>query len=176
MQNWHDGDMLVEKIEADFFGTNCWVLATSRNSECVIVDPGIVVPSIKSRVDDYVKKQNLKPIAVILTHGHLDHTFSVTPIADGYDIPVLIHKSDAPVLSNLWHLMMRGGPIDSMLQQLGNPDFVAPAKVTELEDSFDFDIAGMKFHAQVAPGHTRGSTLFTVDESFLLSGDVLFAG
>lgn len=168
--------MLIEQIEADFFGTNCWVFSTSRNSECFIVDPGIVLPNMKSRVDEYLRKHNLKPVAVVVTHGHLDHSFSVTPVADGYGIPALIHAKDAPALGNPFHLMMRGGPMESMLAQFGNPTFSEPAKIETLTDRMELNLAGMKLVAEVAPGHTVGSTIFTVDDTYLISGDVLFAG
>ena len=168
--------MLIEQIEADFFGTNCWILAPNRNSECVIVDPGIVLPSMRSRIDEYTRKNNLKPVAVFVTHGHLDHSFSVTPVADGYQIPALIHKNDAPALGNIWHLMQKGGPMETMLSQFGNPTIVRAAEVRELDDVENLEFAGMNFQIQVAPGHTKGSTIFTVDNAYLISGDVLFAG
>src|SRR4029450_1830105 len=46
-----------------------------------------------------------KPVAVVLTHGHLDHTFSVLPVCDGYDIPAYLHPSDFGMLSDpgRWH-------------------------------------------------------------------------
>ena len=131
---------------------------------------------MRNRIDEVIRKHNLKPIAVIVTHGHLDHSFSVTPVADGYDIPALIHKADAPALGNFYHLMQRGGPMETMLAQFGNPTIVKAAHVRELENREELSLAGMNFTIEVAPGHTRGSTLFNVDNTYLISGDVLFAG
>jgi glyoxylase-like metal-dependent hydrolase (beta-lactamase superfamily II) len=38
--------------------------------------------------------------AVVLTHGHLDHTFSVLPVCEGYDIPAYLHPRDFGMLAD----------------------------------------------------------------------------
>ena len=80
------------------FATNCWILASSKGSECVIVDPGM--PDVSHEVSAICHENNLKPVAVLATHGHLDHTFSIKAIADGYAIPTLVHPEDRVLLTN----------------------------------------------------------------------------
>ena len=84
--------MLVAGFAAPMFATNCWILAPNKNSECVIVDPGM--PNVSDLVNQIVSENNLKPVAVLATHGHIDHTYSIKPVCDGYDIPTLIHPED----------------------------------------------------------------------------------
>jgi glyoxylase-like metal-dependent hydrolase (beta-lactamase superfamily II) len=168
--------MLIESVVADYFGTNCWVIATQRNSECIIVDPGIVVPSMAERIKEVTNQYNLKPIAVILTHGHLDHTFSVLPVAKGYGIPTLIHSRDRALIKNPMKALMPGGPAQQIIQSLGITEFVEPESVIELSDRESFDLAGLPIEVRHAPGHTAGSAIFLTNSEYLISGDVLFEG
>ena len=161
---------------ADYFGTNCWIIATSRNSECIIVDPGISAPSIAARVQEVTNKFNLKPVATLLTHGHLDHTFSVLPITDGYDIPAMIHSKDRALLSNPMKALIPGGPAAQIMMQLGVTEFIEPSEVIELQGSELMTIAGLPIEVRHAPGHTAGSAIFIVNSQFLIAGDVLFDG
>ena len=69
--------MFVASVVASAFGTNCWVLATASGQECVVVDPGFgVVPELTAILTEH----RLRPAAIVLTHGHADHTWSVTPV------------------------------------------------------------------------------------------------
>jgi glyoxylase-like metal-dependent hydrolase (beta-lactamase superfamily II) len=88
--------MLVAGFPAQMYATNCWVLATGENAECIVIDPGM--PDVSLELADLLNKHRLKPVATLLTHGHLDHTFSVVPICDGYGIPAYIHSEDRNLL------------------------------------------------------------------------------
>ena len=173
---WHDGAMLIESVVADYFGTNCWVIAPTKNSECFIVDPGIIVPSMASRVQEIIGKFNLKPIAAILTHGHLDHTFSVVPIAYGYGIPAMIHARDRALIANPMKALIPGGPAQQIMEQIGVTKFSEPREVVEFQGSESITIAGLPVEVRHAPGHTAGSAVFIVNSEILVSGDVLFEG
>jgi hydroxyacylglutathione hydrolase len=84
--------MLIRSFPAPMFATNCWVIAPAAGSECIIVDPGM--PDISADIEMIIEESKLKPVAAFITHGHLDHTFSIKPLADGYDIPTYIHSED----------------------------------------------------------------------------------
>ena len=173
---WHDDPMIAESVVADYFATNCWILAPSRNSECIIVDPGISMPSILARVKEITGKYNLKPVAVLLTHGHFDHTFSVLPVADGYDIPAMIHSKDRGLLTNPMKALAPGGPSQQLITQFGSATFAEPKTVVEFQSSEKISLAGLPIEITHAPGHTAGSTFFIVNSELLVSGDVLFEG
>ena len=168
--------MLIERVIAQYFETNCWIVAPGPNSECFIVDPGIATPNLVPHVKEIIAKYNLKPVGVFLTHGHLDHTFSVIPLADGYQIPTLIHKKDRGALLNPFQVIMRGGPSEQILNAFGITKFSEPQIVRELSNVESIDLGGFDIEVRHAPGHTAGSAIFIVNSSYLISGDVLFKG
>jgi glyoxylase-like metal-dependent hydrolase (beta-lactamase superfamily II) len=151
------------------FATNCWIIAPSEGSECIIVDPGM--PDISRDIEMIIEEHKLKPVAALLTHGHLDHTFSITPLADGYDIPAYIHSEDRRFIAD-----PAGIHGEQFIAQLEAMTFVEPKKVNELKNGATLELLGMKITAIHAPGHTRGSLMFTINDEILVSGDVLFAG
>jgi glyoxylase-like metal-dependent hydrolase (beta-lactamase superfamily II) len=106
-----------------------------------------------------LSEHKLKPVAAIITHGHLDHTFSIVPIANGYEIPAYIHSEDRALLL---HPERAHGP--EFLATLSAMDFSEPSDVRELRHGAEVEMLGMKFQAIHAPGHTRGSLMFKVNE------------
>ena len=161
--------MLVRSFPAPMFATNCWVIAPSEGSECIIVDPGM--PDISHEIEMIIEEHKLKPVAALLTHGHLDHTFSITPLADGYDIPAYIHSEDRRFIAD-----PEGIHGEQFITQLQGMNFTEPKKVQELKNSSTLQLLDMNITAIHAPGHTRGSLMFTINDEILISGDVLFAG
>lgn len=169
--------MLVEVVVAPYFETNCWILAVGPHSEAIIIDPGIgAVPSMPERIKAVLANHKLKPIATILTHGHLDHTFSVKPLADGYSIPALIHPQDRILLSQPGRALTPGGESEKLMASFGVSEFKEPESVREVNDGERFSIAGLDLVVRHAPGHTKGSIVIEVNSEVLLAGDVLFAG
>jgi glyoxylase-like metal-dependent hydrolase (beta-lactamase superfamily II) len=151
------------------FATNCWVLAAEKGSECIIVDPGM--PDISAEIEMIIEEEGLKPVAVLLTHGHLDHTFSVIPLADGYGIPAYIHSEDRKALLHPELLLSK-----EFASSLATKEWNEPNEVQELKNNQKFEAVGLDITAIHAPGHTAGSLMFTVNDEVLISGDVLFAG
>lgn len=166
--------MILEVVPAQAFGTNCWILAPSKNSECFIVDPGITPPSIVPALSEVIRKFNLKPIATLITHGHLDHTFSVLPFSQEYGVPTYIQSSDRKLLKNPFLALAAGGVTETIMAQLGVKEFFEPNEVKEFAGGEKFSLAGFEIETIHAPGHTAGSAMFIVDGEYLISGDVLF--
>ena len=172
--------MLVVGFPAAAFGTNCFVLATGPGTECVVVDPGI---DVVKQLDDVLREHRLQPVAVLLTHGHLDHTFSVTPVCGAHGVSAWIHPDDRELLAD----PAKGfGPGTEQLFG-GRLEWTEPDDVELLSDGAVVPLAGLEFSVDHAPGHTRGSVMFRlppgeglvalgVPGRLLLSGDVLFAG
>ena len=161
--------MLIRVHPAPMFATNCWVLAAEKGSECIIVDPGM--PDISAEIEMIIEEEGLKPVAVLLTHGHLDHTFSVIPLADGYGIPAYIHSEDRKALLHPELLLSK-----EFASSLATKEWNEPNEVQELKNNQKFEAVGLDITAIHAPGHTAGSLMFTVNDEVLISGDVLFAG
>ncbi len=161
-------------MPAEAFQTNCWIFAPNRNSECFIVDPGITAPSIVPALTEVFRKFNLKPIATIITHGHLDHTFSVLPFSQEYGVSTYIHKVDRPALKNPFSVLAKDGMTKQIMDSFGVTEFKEPEKIETLHGGERFSLAGFDLTAIHAPGHTAGSTMFLVNDEYLISGDVLF--
>jgi hydroxyacylglutathione hydrolase len=172
--------MLLASFPAGPWQTNCYVLAEQARAECVILDPGY---EAAAGVRDLVEEHRLKPVAMILTHGHLDHLFSVAPLCRNYASSCWIHPNDRALLSDPWRAMGPGSR--ELVEQLtgGTATFVEPDDVHELGDGVTVELAGLNFGILHAPGHTPGSVMFRsaypddeAIESVVFSGDVLFAG
>ena len=170
--------MLVRGFPAQAFDTNCYVVAAGQGEECVVVDPGI---GVEQQLDDLLREHDLKPVAVLLTHGHLDHTFSVTPVSGARGIPAWIHPQDRDQLADPVKYLSAGS------SQLfgGRLEWTEPDDVRLLDPAEPLEIAGLRIGIDWAPGHTPGSVVYRLpgDEAdgeagapLLLSGDVLFAG
>ena len=168
--------MFIRSFVAGPWETNCYVVAPSARSECLIIDPGY---ESASDIRDIVSQFHLKPVAILITHGHLDHMWSVFPVAQGYDIPAFIHPSDRSLLKN--PLAGVSGETISAMRHLAPEGltFAEPSAVIEVSDRQEVAIAGLNMTVHHAPGHTRGSVLFDFDDKDrdqrnIFTGDVLF--
>ena len=168
--------MLIDRVIAPYFETNCWILALGTGQECIIVDPGMAKPNLVKEIEEKITDLNLKPVAVLITHGHLDHTFSVLPLTKQVPMRTFITGADRFLLTDPMGALDRGGVSEQFLKAFGMEKFKEPDEVVELEDFLTFEVAGMQITSIFAPGHTKGSVIFTVDDQQLISGDVLFAG
>src|SRR6478735_5540967 len=170
--------VLVAGFPAGSWGTNCYLLAPGKGEECVIVDPG---QDAARGVEELVRENGLKPVAVVLTHGHIDHMWSVVPVCGAHDVPAYIHPDDRSLLTDPAKAL--SPETVAMLQSMtaGTLDFAEPDDVRELGDDAVLSLAGLELVVQHAPGHTRGSVVFRTpgtgeDPPVMFSGDLLFRG
>jgi hydroxyacylglutathione hydrolase len=169
--------VLVRSVVAAAFDTNCYIVSAGAGQECVLVDPGI---GVLTELDAVLAADDLRPAAVLLTHGHLDHCFSVAPICGARGITAYVHPGDREMLAD----PAKG--LSMSLTQLfgGRLPYSEPESVAALPDGGTITVAGLEITVDHAPGHTGGSVLFrlpgagsTFDaDEVCLSGDVLFAG
>ena len=171
--------MLIAGFPAGPWGTNCYVVATGPGAECVVVDPG---KDAADGVAEVVREHRLKPVAVLVTHGHIDHMWCVAPVAGTYDATAWIHperpapagRPDGRDVPPRRPRMLLGGDYE----------FAEPDDVEELADGA-VPRAGRPraSWSTTRPGHTAGSVTFRTpyadqDEvsEVMFSGDLLFAG
>ncbi|WP_137724467.1 MBL fold metallo-hydrolase [Prescottella subtropica] len=167
--------MLVTGFPAGMFQTNCYILAHDDATECVVVDPG---QDAAEPLAQFLDQQSLTPRAVLLTHGHLDHTWSVAPVCERYGIPAYIHPDDRYMLSDPGRGM---GP--GMKQIVGDTVFREPSEVIDLADGDEITLAGIDFVVDHTPGHTQGSVVLRTEIGtddgplqIAFTGDTLFQG
>ena len=154
-------------------------MAAGPGAECVIIDPGM---DAVAGVTELIMEHRLKSVVVMLTHGHLDHMASVTPLCRSYDSTCWVHPDDRMLLTDPLRAMEDETRL--LVERLtGSAVFTEPDDVQELTDGAEVSVAGFAFHAIHAPGHTPGSTMFQISyqghpdiDSVVFSGDVLFAG
>lgn len=177
--------MLVTGFPAQAFGTNCYVVAPAAGEECLVVDPGI---GVIDQLQQVLTELKLRPAAVLLTHGHFDHVYSLTPVCQANDVPALIHSGDRYRLEDPIKLL------DPSLVAMFERQFGAAATWTEpsdvrpLSDGQRLDIAGLAVDVLHAPGHTEGSAMLALAGApdsmpadaeithTVFTGDVVFAG
>ena len=187
--------MLVAGFPAGAFAANCYIVASAPGAECVIIDPG---QDAEPGINELLAEHRLKPAAVLLTHGHIDHVWSVAPVCGAKGIPAYIHPDDRALLSD----PAKGFPLGTGQQLFGSLEFTEPDDVKELADGMTLRLVGLEITVNHAPGHTEGSVTFrlpldsppaaqgkskiaaaeTADPArqggpgVLFSGDLLFAG
>ncbi len=169
--------MLIAGFPAGPWGTNCYVVAIGAANECVVIDPG---KDATGAVADVVRDHRLKPVSVLLTHGHIDHVWCVVPVAGSYQTPAYLHPADRHLLTD----PTAGISPDSAQLLLGaGYSFAEPDEVRELADGQALSLAGLELVVDHTPGHTAGSVTFRSPydgpedaSEVLFSGDLLFAG
>jgi glyoxylase-like metal-dependent hydrolase (beta-lactamase superfamily II) len=169
--------VLIAAFPAGPWGTNCYVVATAPGTECVVVDPGMEATEGVARV---VEEHRLKPVSVLVTHGHVDHMFCVAPVAGGYDATAWIHPNDRHLLTDPLAGM---APETARMMLGGDYSWEEPDDVRELTDLQELELAGVRFVVDHTPGHTEGSVTFRAPypdlddvSEVMFSGDLLFAG
>jgi len=162
----------VTGFPAGAFAANCYLVAPAPGEECVIIDPG---QDAERGIEELLDRYRLKPIAVLLTHGHVDHMWSVAPVCGAKGIPAYVHPDDRAMLAD------PGKGLDLLAKQqfLGGMTFSEPDDVRALDDGEVITLAGLDLTVGHTPGHTRGSVTFRGaddDLDALFTGDLLFAG
>lgn len=146
--------MKIEALQVGPIGTNCYLLSDETRSVCAVVDPG----GEGGRIARAVDAAGWKPVCILLTHGHTDHTDGLGELLAHFtDLPVYLNPADPVGTSRLFGPLPAG--ID--LRPYGEGDTVAVGDLT--------------VRVLATPGHSKGSvTLWAKDA--LLCGDTLFAG
>ena len=142
---------------------NCYILSDRELApgDCVLVDPG----DDANKISSYLKEQGLKPLAILLTHGHFDHITAVPELLETYkDVKVYACKDEIDMLG------------DAGLNL--SEHFLRPVELTDAEPLSDGErirLLGHDFKVIATPGHTAGSCCYYEEkEKLLYSGDTLF--
>ncbi len=160
--------MLIRTVVAPLLATNCHLVV---DGDLVwVVDPGA---GAADQVDAVVRDGRLAVAGILLTHGHLDHTWDAAELSDRHEVPVHVHADDAYRLADpLGSLGPTGAAIAAMAGQHAGPP--APARLETFLSAVPAPVTVLH-----SPGHTEGSTVYLLDDDagpVALTGDVLFAG
>lgn len=161
--------VIIEQFAAGPWATNCYIVAPAAHSEAVIIDPGFdALAEIQRRLE----KHDLHPVAALLTHGHMDHVWSVVPLCKSHNVPALIHQKDRWMLEDPKLAYPAEGWRQILMMSDNQVDFF-PKDIKYLEKNENLNFGTLNFEAIWAPGHTMGSLVFKADQT-LFSGDTLF--
>src|SRR5262249_38809011 len=138
--------------------TNCYVVAPGPGEQCVVIDPGM---GATGPLEELLAEHRLHPVAVILPHGHVDHTFSVSPVCDARDVPAYIPPADRHQISDPWS----GLGLPTGIPLFGRVTFAEPSDVLALTDGQRLDLAGLEMAVRLTPVHTPGSVVFRLSSA-----------
>jgi hydroxyacylglutathione hydrolase len=156
--------MKIDRLILGAYQTNCYILRTSEAAkDCLIIDTGLEA----GKLVDFLQQHKLNPVAVILTHGHVDHFIGLVALHSQFpDIKIYIHKLDAGMLT---------GEKDN-LSAMAGVSFSPELADFTLEDGNVIELANIKLDILHTPGHSPGGIcLYSKDESVVFVGDTLFA-
>ncbi len=153
-------------IESRLFAENCYIAHLANRDDCLVFDPGLDPGEIL----DYIQQRNLRPAAILNTHGHADHIAGNGMLKERFpDAPLMIGHGDASKLSD---------PMGNLSGQYGLP-FTSPDADRLLREGDRVNLAGMELEVLETPGHSAGHIVFVWKEPspwVVFGGDVLFAG
>lgn len=147
--------MEIQALQVGSIPTNCYLVFDPGRTDALVIDPGDNPERI------FAALNGRTPAAVLLTHGHFDHTGALSAFAG---VPIYIHEADAPMLSDP-HLSVGDGNGDLRPR---------PAATHLLADGEQLHLAGLDIAVLHTPGHTPGGVTYQIGDA-LFTGDTLFA-
>lgn len=153
--------MILEVIEANVMGVNTYIVGDEETKEVALIDPTGNFDKIKG----FVEKMELRPICIILTHGHGDHIGAVIPAREHYGCPVIAHEDEKEMLGNA---QLNLSPFLGM----GPIEFEADRYVQQGDE---IEIGSLRLKVLHTPGHSKGGICLYA-EDVMFTGDTLFAG
>jgi hydroxyacylglutathione hydrolase len=143
--------MLIHTLRVGPIDTNCYLIEAEASHECLVVDPGDEAEAIIKLIAD----KNLKPTAIVITHGHFDHVGANKKLKEKYNLPIMMNKAD--------------------LAGLKLTDSPEPDK--DLVEGEEIRVGKISFKVRQTPGHTPGGvSLYSQAEKVIFTGDTLFRG
>lgn len=158
-------------IHIEYFTVNAFMercsIVWDEEGNCAFVDPGCGNEQEIAEVTSFVKQRGLKPVCIMLTHGHFDHVLGVAELAAAYGgLPVYMHPSDRTTLENNTYFTRVFG--------VATPE---PFQTVDITEGSVVKVGDLSFEVIETPGHTPGGVCFLErEEKVLFSGDTLFAG
>lgn len=146
--------MLIKTIPVGHLETNCCIVTDENSLECAVIDPG----DESNLIMDYLEDSKLKCRAILLTHGHYDHTGAVDAVAEETGATVYMNKADDARFSGTEHLRYR-----------------LPENGKYYGDGDTVEVGSLRFEVFATPGHTPGGVTLRCEDA-LFTGDTLFRG
>lgn len=153
--------MRVEQYVVGPVQTNCYFAVNEENGETLIVDPG----ASAGKLAKIIGEEKLKPVVILLTHGHFDHAGAAEELAKKFDIKIYALEKERETLENP-DLNLSGWEGKTLSYHVD----------CYLKDEEEIDLAGFHIRVLHTPGHTVGGCCYFFSyQKVLFVGDTLFA-
>lgn len=144
--------MLIKSFTVGQIQTNCYIVTDPATLECAIIDPGAESNTILEYLDD----NKIKCLAILLTHGHFDHTGGVEALAEETGAKVYMNQKD----------------VRKTAMDIGY-HYQPPAGTVFIHEGDEIKVASLVFRVLETPGHSEGGVTYVCDRA-LFVGDTLF--
>lgn len=157
--------MKLETFPVNPFEMNCYVYHDENVREGVIIDPGMYSDEEKNNIKQYIQSEKIGIKYILLTHGHIDHIMGCKWAKDTFNVPLLMHKNDLPLIE--------GAVEQGKLFSVDFPSPPKPDKYIDEKDTIKFGECTLKvIHT---PGHSPGGICFVDEENkYIFVGDTIF--
>ena len=148
---WSIGDAYTIECLTNEYPEHCYVV-TARSGECLVVDPG----AQPERIIEAATREGRRPVGILITHHHQDHTGALVPVQSATSAPVFVHGDDEECAAG-----------------------VTSTAVKTFGDDGGVSAGGIEFRTLHTPGHTPGSVTYVIavgGSTAAFCGDTLFAG
>lgn len=161
--------VLLERFVNGRARSNAYVYAP-HGAAALIVDAG---PGSAARIGELLAARELRPAALLLTHGHPDHIWAARELCEAFGMPAHIHRDDLswfsdPATGGHLPLVRAAGRLYGRRRRL------RPASLQTLEGP-GLDAGPFAVEVLHTPGHTPGSVCFVVD-GLCFAGDTVLPG
>lgn len=156
----------IKQFSFNPFQENTYLLF-DETREVLIIDPGCSTQTEFDRLDAEITQSDLKPIAIINTHCHVDHVLGNQIVKEHYGIPLIIHESDKILLE----------AVKNIAPAYGINDYVPASPDQFIKEGGIVSVGNSKLEVLHVPGHSPGHiALYHQDSGICIAGDVLFNG
>ncbi len=161
--------MNINTFEFNLFGVHTYVVWDPASREAAIIDPGMENPMEQETLDDFIDVNRLRPVHLINTHLHIDHTLGNDYVTDRYGLAVEAHPAD--------DFLGKARREQAQMFHLRIPA-PKPLDINVRLDEGDRITIGKDYLEVISvPGHSPGSiALYSPTDHFLIAGDILFRG
>ncbi len=157
---------LIKKFTFSPFSENSYVIS-DETKEAVIIDPGCLSQTEKEELHAYIQANNLKPVALLQTHAHLDHVFGSAFVKRKYGVKMYLHTNDLPILAD----------VEIRCKTWGISGYEPVEADASLDEGDVFKFGNTKLEVVFVPGHAPGHIAFiNREEKYIMGGDCLFKG
>ena len=140
-------------------------LLYNEAKNCIIIDPGCYTQEERDELYQFIKSNELIPMLLLNTHGHLDHVFGNKFVAETFQLIPHIHPLEKELLAY--------APVSGLMYNLPFDHYEGELSFLEVGQSIILDTDELK--VLFTPGHSPGSVSFYCEkQNFVISGDVLF--